>query len=126
MLIKTNQASINQTSDMIKNYFKTAWRNLFTNKTFSLINISGLALGMTCSLLITLWVMNEYSVDAFHKNSSQLYYVYERNFSGSEAEGSYNTQGLLANELKTHIAQIKYASGIETANDVVCEAGNKL
>src|SRR4051812_35134895 len=111
---------------MFKNYFKTAWRNLFNNKTFSLINVSGLALGMTCSLMIVLWVMDEYSVDAFHKNKSQLYYVYERNFSGEKAEGSYYTQGLLANELKTHIAQIKYASAIETANDVVCEAGNKI
>ncbi|HEY6977027.1 MAG TPA: ABC transporter permease [Chitinophagaceae bacterium] len=111
---------------MFKNYFKTAWRNLFHNKTFSVINISGLALGMTCSLLIVLWVMDEYNVDAFHKNNSQLYYVYDRNFSGEKADGSYNTQGLLANELKRHIAQIKYASAIETAGDVVCEAGNKL
>jgi putative ABC transport system permease protein len=111
---------------MIKNYFKTALRNLFNNKAFSVINISGLALGMTCSLMIVLWVLDEYSVDAFHKNNSQLYYIYERNFSGAEVEGSYYTQGLLANELRTHITQIKYASSIEMANDVVCEGGNKI
>jgi len=45
---------------MFKNYFKTAWRNLFHNKTFSVINISGLAPGMTCSLLIVLWVYKVY------------------------------------------------------------------
>lgn len=111
---------------MIRNYFKTAWRNLFHNKTFSLINISGLALGITCSLLIMLWVQDEYSVDAFHKNSDQLYYIYERSFSGEKVEANYNTQCLLANELKAHIPQIKYASAVETANSVVCAAGNKI
>ena len=111
---------------MVKNYFKTAWRNLFYHKTFSLINISGLALGMTCSLMIMLWVLDEYSVDAFHKNGRQIYYVYERSFTGEKPEAGYNTQGLLADELKAHIPQIKYASAMETANSVVCEGANKI
>ena len=51
---------------MLKNYFKTAWRNLIRNKTFSLINILGFSLGMTCSLLIMLCVNDEKSVGAFH------------------------------------------------------------
>ena len=63
---------------MIKNYFKIAWRNLVRNKAFSAINISGLALGMACSLLIMLWVQDERSVDGFHANGKQLYQVYER------------------------------------------------
>jgi len=63
---------------MFKNYFKTALRNLWKNKAFSVINILGLALGLACSLLIMLWVNDEYNVDAFHKNGSQLYSVYER------------------------------------------------
>ena len=58
---------------MIKNYLKTALRNLRRNKVFSFINISGLALGMACSLLILLWVKSEYNVDSFNKNSSRLY-----------------------------------------------------
>ncbi|HEU4860564.1 MAG TPA: ABC transporter permease, partial [Chitinophagaceae bacterium] len=62
---------------MIKNYFKTTLRNLFRNKAFSLINIMGLALGLACSLLIMLWVNDEYEVDAFHKNKTQLYSVFE-------------------------------------------------
>ncbi len=63
---------------MFKNYLKIAFRNLWKNKAFSLINIMGLALGLTCSLLIMLWVNDEYNVDAFHKNDSQLYSVFER------------------------------------------------
>jgi len=65
---------------MFKNYLKVAIRNLKRNKAFSFINIAGLALGMACSLLILFWIQSEYSVDAFNKNSSQLYSVYERQF----------------------------------------------
>jgi len=49
---------------MIKSYFIIAWRNLMRNRGFSLINISGLSLGITCSLLIFLWVNDELHVDA--------------------------------------------------------------
>ena len=41
---------------MFKNYFKTAWRNLIKNKTQSAINITGLSVGLACSILIFLWV----------------------------------------------------------------------
>jgi putative ABC transport system permease protein len=111
---------------MFKNYFKTAWRNLIYTKAFTSINIAGLSLGLTCSLLIMLWVKDEYSVDAFHKNNHQLYYVYERNFDKGQVEASYYTQGLLANELKATIPEIKYASAMESPITVVCEAGDKI
>jgi hypothetical protein len=58
---------------MIRNYFKTAWRNIIRNKGFSVINIMGLALGLACSLVIMLWVNDEKSVDAFHANGKYLY-----------------------------------------------------
>jgi putative ABC transport system permease protein len=111
---------------MFKNYFKVAWRNLVHNKAFSIINIMGLALGLTCSLLIMLWVQDEYSVDAFHKNNSQLYHVYERGFTDGKVEAGYKTRGLLADELKANISGIEYASAVETAQSVVCEAGDKI
>jgi putative ABC transport system permease protein len=49
---------------MFKNYFKIAWRNIFKNKTQSFINISGLSVGLACSVLIFLWVISRLS-DAF-------------------------------------------------------------
>ncbi|HRP54581.1 ABC transporter permease [Agriterribacter sp.] len=100
---------------MFKNYFKTAWRNMVRNKAFSAINISGLALGITCSLLIMLWVQDEKSVDGFHANGSRLYQVYERQYYDGKAEAGYSTQGLLADELKRAIPEIQYASGLEYA-----------
>ncbi|HMI62800.1 MAG TPA: ABC transporter permease, partial [Puia sp.] len=66
---------------MLHNYIKTAWRSLRRYKAFSAINIMGLALGMTCSLLILLWVNDERSVDGFHTHGNQLYQVYERDYS---------------------------------------------
>lgn len=60
---------------MIKNYLKIAIRNIIRHKAFALINIAGLAIGMTCSILILLWVRNELSYDRFHANAGQLYRV---------------------------------------------------
>ena len=60
---------------MLKNYFKIAWRNLFRQKAFSFINIFGLAIGMTCSILIMLWVQYELSYDRFHAKADNLYRI---------------------------------------------------
>ncbi|MEP6949354.1 MAG: ABC transporter permease [Ginsengibacter sp.] len=60
---------------MIKNYFKIAWRNLMKNKIFSFINILGLTIGITVCMMIFLFIMNEYSVDSFHKQEKNIYRV---------------------------------------------------
>jgi len=57
---------------MIRNYFKTAWRNLLRNKGFALINILGLAAGLTCCLLLTLYLQHELSFDRFHKKGDRI------------------------------------------------------
>src|SRR5436190_4911033 len=111
---------------MIKNYLKSAWRNLIRNKAFSAINILGLALGMTCSLLILLWVHDELSVDSFHTNGKYLYQVYERNFFDGKVEANYPTQALLAEELKRVFPEIKNASSLEWNTTNTFEAGEKI
>jgi putative ABC transport system permease protein len=58
---------------MIKNYFKTAWRNIKQNPTFSAINIFGLATGLTCCLLISMYLYKEFSYDTQHKLGNRLY-----------------------------------------------------
>ncbi|MEP6749284.1 MAG: ABC transporter permease [Bacteroidota bacterium] len=100
---------------MIRNYLKIAWRNIIRNKAFSAINIAGLALGMTCSLLIMLWVQDEKSIDAFHKNSKQLFQVYERDRYDGKVEAVYSTQGLLAGELKRVFPEIQYSTAMDYA-----------
>src|SRR5688572_17508039 len=60
---------------MLKNYLKIAWRNLINNKTYSLINITGLALGLSACMLIMLYAGHEWSYDQFHKNASRIYWT---------------------------------------------------
>ena len=62
---------------MFKNYFKTAWRNLWKNKIFSLINIIGLSIGISASLVIYLIVAYDFSFDTYHKDGNRIYRVVE-------------------------------------------------
>lgn len=58
---------------MLKNYLKTAIRNLFKNKFYSLINIAGLTVGLAIGIIILLWVQDELSFDTFHKKTANIY-----------------------------------------------------
>ncbi len=61
---------------MFTNYLKIAWRNLLKNKTFSFINIAGLAAGLACFILIALYVMDEVSYDRYHQNANRIYRIH--------------------------------------------------
>lgn len=98
---------------MIKNYLKIAWRNIWKNKTFSFINIMGLALGMACSLLIMLWVQDELNVDGFHANNKQLYSVYERQYHDGKVDVYYSTPVLMADEMKKVLPDVKNACSVD-------------
>lgn len=68
---------------MLKNYFKTAFRNFWRNRTFSLINIAGLAIGISASLVIYLIVSFDFNFDKFEKDSDRIYRVVaDYNFAG--------------------------------------------
>ncbi|MCK6559022.1 ABC transporter permease [candidate division KSB1 bacterium] len=60
---------------MLKNYLKIALRNLKKNAVYSSINIAGLAAGMACCILITLYVLHELSYDKFHQNADRIFRV---------------------------------------------------
>ncbi len=62
---------------MLKNYLTIAWRNLIKNRTFSLINVFGLAIGITCSSLLYWFIIDELSQDNFHQYSDRLVRVVE-------------------------------------------------
>ena len=111
---------------MLKNYLKTAWRNLWKNKVFSAINILGLALGMTCSLLILLWTRGEKSIDNFHVNGNRLYSIYERIYIDNTVEGGYSTPGLLPDQMKRDLPEVEMASGFTRSYRSTFQAGDKL
>jgi putative ABC transport system permease protein len=110
---------------MLKNYLTTALRNLWKQKGFTAINLTGLALGMACSLLILLWVQDERSVDNFHAKGNRLFYVYERNHMGGKLQTWYWTQGPLAAELKKMIPEVEGATGIASSYTGLFSVGEK-
>ena len=88
---------------MLKNYIKITWRNIKNNKVYSLINIMGLAVGMTCCILILLWVKDELGYDKFHENYSNIYQT------NVELQGTkYSSNPLaLAKALKNKYPEVK-------------------
>ncbi|QRR01879.1 ABC transporter permease [Dyadobacter sandarakinus] len=111
---------------MLKNYLKIAWRNLLKNKTFSLINILGLALGMACSLLILLWVQDEMRMDRFHKNDARIFSVLENQFYSGSINTYQSTPGILAENIVKDIPEIKMASQLLWEEEPVFMVGNVL
>ena len=72
---------------MFKNCLKIAWRNLVKNKTYSLINLTGLTIGMTCFILIALYVQFELSFDEHHEKADRIYRVVQQQ-KGNEISGT--------------------------------------
>ena len=94
---------------MFSNYFKVAWRNLFRNKGFSLTNLLGLSIGMTCAILILMWVQDELNYNKSQKNYKEIYQVMaNRNFNNQV----FTDQTMvlpLATSIKNEISQVKNA-----------------
>ncbi|GAB4031717.1 ABC transporter permease [Spirosoma gilvum] len=111
---------------MLRNYLKIAWRNLIQNRSFSAINSMGLALGMATSLLIFLWIRDEFSVDAYHVNNPHLYTVMERQFYDGKVDVGSGTPALLADELKKAFPEIGYAASLSWEQQHTFSVGNKL
>ena len=93
---------------MLKSYLKSALRTIRRAKLFSLINIVGLAFGLTAAILIALWVQNEFSYDKYNVNADRIYRVTSHWVYGN---GDYTmpwTAGPLAGAL-SQLPQVKYA-----------------
>jgi putative ABC transport system permease protein len=92
---------------VFKNYFKTAWRNIQRGRSYSALNIFGLATGMAVALIIGLWVYNQYSYDKFLPDYKQLYQV-KRHFYGNGDTLTYGGTSLkLADALRSQIPEIE-------------------
>jgi hypothetical protein len=94
---------------MIKNYFKIAWRNLFRNKGFSATNLLGLTIGITCTILISLWVKDELTYDKFHVNYSSIYKLYANRDFNNQKFTDENMVLPFAGTIGKQIPQIKNA-----------------
>jgi len=92
---------------LLWNYFKTAVRKARRQKGYSIINIAGLAVGMTCCLLLVLWIQDELSYDHFHTNASRIYRVEHAWLQESKDFRSASTSAPLAPALMTEFPEIE-------------------
>ena len=81
---------------MFKNYLTVAIRNLLRHRVYSVINISGLAVGMACCILILLLIQDELSYDRFHQKMDRIYRVVMEYRSGNQVKKSAMTPAILA------------------------------
>ncbi|SIT94365.1 ABC transporter permease [Pontibacter indicus] len=111
---------------MLKNYLKMAYRNLMRHKGFSLINISGLALGMTCSILILLWVKDELSFDRFHTHVDQLYRVLNvQHYPGADDLTTDSGPGQLGPAMQRELPEVQQAVRISWEQENLFSHGEK-
>ncbi len=111
---------------MIGNFFKIAFRNLLRHKIYTIINITGLAMGMAICMLILFFVRHELSYDRFHNNAEQIYRVTsEINWSGGQ-EAAASAQFPIAEVIESEFPQVSSVCRLYRANvNVVLEYQEK-
>lgn len=117
---------------MLKNYFIVALRNLLRQKGYSIINIAGLAIGMSCALIILLLVREELSYDRFHPNADRIYRItLDANVQSKEFRTA-RSSGPVAASLMAEVPEVEAAthirsrSGTPTANCMVRYGDNSF
>ena len=101
---------------MLKHNLLIAFRNLRRNKNSFFINLIGLSIGLTCVLLIYLWVNDELHVNKYNKNDDQLYQILQNTPDGDKIQTWDWTPGILADALQKEIPEIKYATSVVPAS----------
>jgi putative ABC transport system permease protein len=102
---------------MIKNYIKTTLRSLLKNRSYSFLNIAGLAIGVTCASLIFLWVQDELTFNHNFAKRDVLYKVYENQTYNGKISTFFGTPGPMAKAMKAEIPGIKSAARLTGDGD---------
>ncbi len=111
---------------MLKNYIKIAIRNLLKYKGTSFINIFGLSVGITCCILISLFVLDELSYDRYHEKADQIYRVTLRGIVGTNEFNSTNTCAPLAAALARDFPEVVTAARLRSFGSPVLRYGEKV
>jgi putative ABC transport system permease protein len=104
---------------MLRNYLKVALRYLMRHKEYTAINILGLAVGITCCVLIMLFVRSELSYDAFHSKSDRLYRMWQHEKYQGEDFISTVTPLPMAQALQSNFAEIESTCRVFQLNPIV-------
>ena len=110
---------------MIRNYLKTAFRNLWKNKTFGFLNIVGLGVGIACAALIMLWVEDEVNYNSFIPNKEHIYQLLENQSYDAKTYTFSALPGLLAAAMEQEMPEIKNASRMYWGTQWLFTLGDK-
>lgn len=110
---------------MFSNYFKVIFRNLVRYKGFSLINISGLAVGMASAILILLWIQNDVSFDRFHEKKDRMYIAFNRAMFDGKLECWSGTPASMALALRSDFPQVESVVRINGTGPFIINVGDK-
>lgn len=110
---------------MLKNYFIVAWRNLRRNKFFSLINISGLTIGMAAAILILLWLENEITFDRFHEKGDRIYQAWNRAVFSNKLQCWNSTPKVLAQAVQKDLPEVEKVCRVNWTSDYLMSVGDK-
>ncbi|MES1219850.1 MAG: ABC transporter permease, partial [Bacteroidota bacterium] len=111
---------------MIKNYFKYTWRSLAKNKTYSLLNISGLTAGLVCFAFIALWVKDELSYDTFNKNYDRIVRLTETAKTETGTTESATSSAPMAKALKDDYAEVENAVRMRLREEIVTHKNQQV
>src|SRR6266487_6566436 len=104
---------------MFKNYLKQTWRNIVKNKTYSLLNIVGLAAGLTCFALIALWVTDELSYDKFNTNCDRIVRLISTEKTETGISESAVTSAPMAKALQHDYAEVENTVRLRMREEIV-------
>lgn len=110
---------------MFTNYLKIALKNIFKQKGYSFINITGLAIGMACCIFLLLWVQDELSYDKFHKNVKNLYRIEQDQPSAGGIFHVYLTSYPMGPGIKETIPEIENVSRVAYAGILLLQYEDK-
>src|SRR5450755_4344271 len=110
---------------MLKNFFKIAFRNLWKNKGFSVINITGLAIGMASAMLLLLWIYDEVSYDRFQVKKDRIYDVWNRAEFSGELHCWSSTPKVAARTMEHDFPEVEVTVRVNWYSNLLFTVGEK-
>ena len=110
---------------MFRLNLKIAWRNLWKNKVYTLINVGGLAIGLASCMILLMYVAYEWSYDKQFEDYDKTYVVYNNSKANKQVFSWAWTPGVMANEVKEKIPGVAYASHSTYPNDQLISYGER-
>ena len=110
---------------MFRNYLKSSWRNLLRNRSFSIINITGLSVGMASAILILVWIGHEMSFDMFHEKKDRIYEVYNLRVMDGKKQAWNGTSSLLGPAIQLNYPQAEEVFRVNQVANLIFTSGEK-